>query len=118
MPKADSSAQAVLEALGLVLFAREKSGALRLLGKAPEWLATLWPELQKMGAILPITDASPFLENFLIDAEECWNKGGSAQSKSGPWTETASGLEVQLEATALTANGQPLLLLQPLGEEF
>ena len=118
MPKADSPAQAVLEALGLVLFAREKPGTLRLLGKAPAWLGELWPALRKKGAILPMTDASPFLENFLIDAEECWSTGGDGQAKSGPWVETANDAKVQLEATALTANGQSLLLLQRLGEEF
>jgi signal transduction histidine kinase len=118
MPKADSSAQAVLEALGLALFAREKTGRLRLLGKAPDWLGALWPALREKRGILPLADASPFLENFLIDAEECWSNGGDAQAKSGPWIETGSGAEVQLDATALTANGQSLLLLQRLGEEF
>jgi hypothetical protein len=39
MPEPASPAQAVLEALGFALFAREKSGALTLLGEAPTgWL--------------------------------------------------------------------------------
>ena len=38
--------------------------------------------------------------------------------KSGPWVETQSGEETQLEATALTANGRSLLLLERLGEAF
>ena len=115
MPKTDSPAAAVLQALGLVLFAREESGALRLSGKAPEWLAALWPALGKNGGVLPITDASPFLENFLIDANECWRGGGERQLKSGAWVETG---EIQLEATALTANGQALLLVERLGAAF
>jgi signal transduction histidine kinase len=118
MPEAASPAQSVLEALGFVLFAREESGALRLLGETPAWLGVLWPALAENDGVLPIADASPFFENFLIDAEECWNAGGSGQAKSGPWVEDGSGSEAQLEATALTANGQPLLLLQRLGEEF
>ncbi|HEX4640013.1 MAG TPA: hypothetical protein VH252_01425, partial [Chthoniobacterales bacterium] len=72
MPEAGSPAQSVLAELGLILFAREKTGELRLSGKTPGWLATLWPALGGSGGLLPIADASPFLENFLIDAEECW----------------------------------------------
>ena len=118
MSKTDSPAQAVLEAFGLVLFTREQPGRLRLFGKAPGWLGALWPALRKKGDTLPIADTSPFLENFLIDAEECWKRGGQERVKSGPWVETANNGEVQLEATALTANGRALLLLQRLGEEF
>ncbi|MEO6970675.1 MAG: HAMP domain-containing sensor histidine kinase [Chthoniobacterales bacterium] len=118
MPAFDSPAEAVLDALGLVQFAREPSGALRLSGKAPSWLGDLWPALREGGGVLPVADASPFLENFLIDAEQCWRDGGGGQVKSGPWIETGSGAEIQLEATALTANGQALLLLERLGEAF
>ena len=39
--------------------------------------------------------------------------------KSGPgWRQDANGAEVQLEATALTADGQRILLLERLGEAF
>lgn len=116
MPEA--AAQSVLEALGYALFERENSGALRLSGKAPAWLGALWPALRKSGDVLPISEASPFLENFLIDGEACWQKGGDEQVKSGPWIETAGGNEVQLEATALTAHDQPLFLLERLGAAF
>ena len=120
MPEAASPAQSVLEALGFVLFAREESGALRLLGKAPAWLTALWPALAKDDrTLLPVADASPFLENFLIDAEECWKKGGEERAESGPWIEQdKNGAQVELEATAMTARGQPIFLLERLGEAF
>ena len=120
MPEAASPAQSVLEALGFVLFAREESGALRLLGKAPAWLTALWPALAKDDRnLLPVADASPFLENFLIDAEECWKKGGEERAESGPWIEQdKNGAQVELEATAMTARGQPIFLLERLGEAF
>jgi len=119
MPEAGSPAQSVLVGLGLVLFAREKPDALRLLGKAPGWLGTLWPVLAEGGGLLPVTEASPFLENFLIDAEECWQKGGAERDRSGPWVEQdPSGAELQLEATAMTVDGQSILLLERLGEAF
>jgi signal transduction histidine kinase len=62
---------------------------------------------------------SPFLENFLIDAVECWRAGGETRARSGPWVElSADGSRMELEATALTAGGEQLLLLERLGEGF
>ncbi len=119
MPNDGSPAQSVLAELGFVLFERGEAGELRLLGKALGWLAKLWPALEEKGGPLPLSDASPFLENFLIDAEECWKKGGTARANSGPWVERdPDGTEMQLEASALTVDGQPILLLERLGEAF
>lgn len=119
MPAAGSPAQSVLAELGFVLFARENAGELRLLGKAPDWLVALWPALAAENAFLPLAEASPFLENFLIDAEECWGKGDEARASSGPWVEgDAPGAELQLEATAMTVEGQSILLLERLGAAF
>ncbi len=119
MPTTGSPAQSVLAELGFVLFARAKAGELPLSGKAPGWLAALWPALAGPDALLPIDEASPFLENFFIDAEECWGKGGDARATSGPWVERDSqGAELQLEATAMTVEGQSILLLERLGAAF
>lgn len=118
MPDRDSPAIAVLETLGFALFSREASRALRLVGAAPAWLQQLWPELVAAGAELPVNAASPFLENFLIDAEDCW-RAGDGRIGSGPWVERdATGADVNVEAAALTAAGQPVLLIERLGEVF
>ena len=115
----DSSASAVLEALGFAVFMREKSGALRLNGSAPDWLRSIWPGVNVPDALLPTDQASPFLENFLIDANECWKAGAENRTRSGPWIESApDGTELTLEATALTAGGKQILLLERLGEVF
>ena len=46
-------------------------------------------------------------------------KGGADRAKSGPWIEQSdNGVEVQLEATAMTAAGLPILLIERLGEAF
>ncbi|MGI8957589.1 MAG: sensor histidine kinase [Chthoniobacterales bacterium] len=119
MPTAGSPAQSVLAELGFVLFAREENGVLRLSGNAPGWLTALWPALGGAETILPVSDASPFLENFLIDAEASWKNGGSTRVQSGPWVEQdPSGAELQLEATAMTIDGQSILLLERLGAAF
>ncbi len=115
----DSSASAVLEALGFAIFIRDKTGGLRLNGRSPDWLTSIWPNLNAADALLPIDQASPFLENFLIDAAECWSAGGEKRARSGPWIERATdGTELTLEAIALNAGGQSILLLERLGEVF
>jgi signal transduction histidine kinase len=115
-PDRDSPAAAVLDALGIAVFIHAW-GALRISGQPPDWLRSIWPAVAAPDATLP--DSSPFLENFLIDARACWAAGGENRSRSGAWVEqTAAGIEITLEATALTAGGQSILLLERLGEVF
>jgi hypothetical protein len=115
----ESPASAVLEALGFALFIRDQPDALRLQGKPPDWLRSIWPSLNTSDMLIPVDQASPFLENFLVDASACWTAGGETRARSGPWIEqTAEGTEVTLEATALSAGGQAILLLERLGEVF
>ena len=108
MPDHIPPAAAVLDALGYALFLRDENGALHPEGAPPEWLARVWP-----GGELPAEDASPFLDNFLIDARECWSAGGRVES--GAWIERD---DIQLQATALTAGGRACLLIERLGESF
>jgi len=113
------SSSAVLAALGFAVFIQDESGALHLQGKPPEWLRSIWPSLNTAEARLPIDQASPFLENFLVDAGECWTAAGENRARSGPWIEQASdGIEVTLEATALVAGDRKILLLERLGDVF
>lgn len=118
MSERGAFATVVLEALGFAVFSRTKNGALRSLGETPAWLSELWPALQRPDAEIPIADASPFFENFLIDAEECWKAGGEQRAESGPWIEEKANGGVELEALALTAAGEPILLIKRLGTEF
>ena len=110
MPADDSPSSAVLEALGYALFVRDDAGALRLAGEVPEWL---WPAVAARGAEL--AEPSPFLENFLIDARECWSAGAARTVESGPWVEREG---VTLQARALTAGGRACLLVERLGAAF
>ncbi|MDQ2919551.1 MAG: HAMP domain-containing histidine kinase [Verrucomicrobiota bacterium] len=96
---------------------RKPSGALRA-ESAPDWLKTLWPKIASGEDSLD-SGVSPFLENFLIDADECWRTGGEERASSGPWVEQDAACgNVELEATALTLDGQSILLLEKLGEAF
>ena len=119
MSDSESPAQLVLNALGYALFLRRENGSLQAVGQSPKWLRQLWPALEAAAAELPVAEASPFFEDFLIDAGECWREGGERRARSGPWIEeTSDGQTVELEATALSANDQSLLLIERLGAEF
>jgi signal transduction histidine kinase len=116
IPHRDSWAGAVLESLGIAVLVHAH-GAIRIQGNPPNWLRAIWPTMTAPEATLP--GNSPFLENFLIDARTSWAAGGETRARSGPWIEqTADGTEFSLEATALTAGGQAILLLERLGEVF
>lgn len=116
IPHRDSWAGAVLESLGIVVLVHAH-GAIRIQGNPPDWLRSIWPTMTAPDATLP--GNSPFLENFLIDARACWSEGGEKRVRSGAWSEkTADGTELSLEATALTAGGQEILLLEKLGDVF
>ncbi len=114
MPHAESPTSAALEALGFALFLRDDSGSYSIEGKSPAWLQRLWPDAGKRS----IAELSPFLENFIVDATQCW-RDPAARLASGPWTEQdRAGAEVELEATALTVGGRSALLIERMGEEF
>lgn len=114
MAHMDSIPGTVLDRLGYALFVREDASTLRLASAAPEWLGMLWPAINDPSGLLPVSEASPFLENFLFDAEQCWAEASETRVRSGPWVEG----EFQLEAMAMTILGSPVLLVERLGEDF
>ena len=117
MSEHEAAARAALEGLGFVLLTREASGELCVNGQPPVWACRLWPSLTTPGAAFDTSD-SPFVANFLIDAEQCW-RAGTGRARSGPWVESdRNGVEFQCHATALTGGGRALLLLERLGEDF
>lgn len=98
--------------LDTVLLEHTGAGCFRLLSKAPTWLVHLYPAALTQTEELQPGKVFPFLENFLIDAEQFWQTGGAGQVKSGPWTEVDStGRVYNLEASALRVAQSQLLCL-------
>lgn len=92
---------AVLRALDMVILERAADGRLVPLSETPAWLRTALPA------------GSPFVENFMIDAEAVWQLDGDGASvRSGPWHE--DGLMAAgewWEATALRLRERSLVVL-------
>ena len=65
---------------GFALFEYLGDGEFQLIGAWPAWCQALWGDLAAAGEHIRIGEASPFLENFLFDAEQFWNSKSAAGS--------------------------------------
>lgn len=102
----------VLAAWGIAVFEETPSG-LCSRSAPPAWLRALTPWGSAPEAFVT---ASPFLENFLVDAQVAWAGGQPGYVRSGLWTETDEhGGEWHLEASAgLTEDGRRMLLVESM----
>ena len=91
----------LLATLGYAVFERVSAGSFRLLGPSPAWLPP--------GCL---TEAFPFLEVFLPDAEHFWASPEHRPAlHSDLWTQTgASGNELHFRAIAVAGERQLLLV--------
>ena len=69
---AHSIFESFLAGQGYALFEYLGDGDFRLLGEWPDWCATLWGAQPKRDQLIGLAEKSPFLENFLVDAQEFW----------------------------------------------
>jgi signal transduction histidine kinase len=102
----------LLESAGFVAFEYQLSGALLLLTRAPKWMQPLIEN----GNLNP--EASPFLDNFLIDARVFWAEEKIGRLRSGVWLEPSDKGEQALEATAINSQERGFLVLEILGGKY
>ncbi|MGD1098301.1 MAG: histidine kinase dimerization/phospho-acceptor domain-containing protein [Bryobacteraceae bacterium] len=98
----------LVAALGYAVYERVGEGAFQLLGPPPDWLPAG-----------PLTEALPFLEVFLQDAEEFWESPGNRSAlESDLWAQTgAGGEELHFCANAVVGE-RSLLLVQRVEQRF
>lgn len=112
----DSVLTDLLAALDVMVVERLADGRFTVVGTPPGWFGWLYPEAGDNLTDLNFHSTSPFLENFLIDAEQFWRENRAGQLKSGSWEEKgASGKQDHLEATALCLGERKILLIELLG---
>ena len=111
--KPDSLPEQLLARMGYAVFEDAGAGALVPVGAPPEWFGRVFgADAAAAGARFVPEERSPFLENFLTDAEHVWAAGGGEPVESGSWVERAAdGSEVALEAEACVLDGRRLLLV-------
>ncbi|MBU3021988.1 bifunctional diguanylate cyclase/phosphodiesterase [Aestuariibacter sp. A3R04] len=91
-----------LNALGITdcaLFEFTSGNELRCLTPTVHWLADIIKI--KENSLFVDTVESLFLDDFMIDAQTCWESAEKRQVSSGFWTETTSSTQLRLEAIAI-----------------
>jgi signal transduction histidine kinase/DNA-binding response OmpR family regulator len=118
-------AETFLASQGYALFEHLGEGAFRAIGAYPDWCARIWgeslgtPPSRGKGKALRLSERSPFLENFLLEAESVWNGSEKESKGSGDWVESASdGGAIPLQATAWRLAGRSILVLQNLSSTY
>ena len=108
-----------LENQGYALFEYLENGVFRPLGEYPKWCEKLWKGALARDKSVRLAEASPLLENFLVDAEAFWNSNREGSANSPVWIERDSaGHQVPLEAAALHLDGKNVLLLRNLSKTY
>jgi diguanylate cyclase (GGDEF)-like protein len=94
------------------------AGEVRHVAGSSQWAVDLFPQIHEQHSFV-INDDTPFLQDFIIDAQQVWQGDNNGRLKSGFWTEvTDNKNELHLEATAIKHNNQNILLITSLAEEF
>jgi signal transduction histidine kinase/CheY-like chemotaxis protein/HPt (histidine-containing phosphotransfer) domain-containing protein len=116
----------LLASQGHALFEHVGEGSFRPIGAYPDWCKRIWGEAAAADAAdaaqansLRLADAAPFLENFLVDAAAFWDSHTEGSLPSGNWIEhTSEGVEIPLEASAVSLDGKSLLIVRNLSHTF
>ncbi|MEM8503210.1 MAG: bifunctional diguanylate cyclase/phosphodiesterase [Cyanobacteria bacterium P01_D01_bin.1] len=108
----------ILASLNILSLAWLGDNLLAVANSLPEWVLEdfegVWSEGEPY-EVEPFEAAefSPFLENFIADAQQYWANDPSEPLRSGIWTEMGtSGREIHLEAIALLVNERPMVLIE------
>jgi hypothetical protein len=104
---------------GYALFESLGDGDFSAVGNCPAWCREAFDIQSETGKPNRLAENSPFLENFLVDAEEFWNTKSEGSASSGNWTERSkNGRDIPLEAFALSLDGKKMLILRNLSANF
>ncbi len=114
-----SPLQAFFRELGYALLEHRGEGNFALLSDPPEWFSELWGAARCEESNIPLAGKSPFLENFLAEAQSCWGSPQAGECRSEVWIEsTSAGREIPVQATAFHVDGKQLLALHSPDREF
>ncbi|RLC19239.1 MAG: hybrid sensor histidine kinase/response regulator [Deltaproteobacteria bacterium] len=103
----------IFNILDMLIMERKDDSLFQLIGDVPACLKQFCPEVITEENEFRLDKSSPFLENFLIDAEAHWDAKGKERLRSGPWLQADSkGKECAFEAFAVFLTGKKLLMIE------
>src|SRR5580658_1479730 len=101
------------------LFESVGQGEFSALGDCPAWCGELFELHSRNPKRVRLDHNSPFLENFLVDADDFWNSRAEGSVSSGNWIERdKTGRDIPLEAFALSLAKRKILILRNLSAHF
>lgn len=99
-------------ALNTVVMERLEDYSFRLIGAVPSWFRQFYPDVDTQQDRLRPGEKFPFLDNFLVDAENFWTQNETGKIKSGLWVENdLLGADFYLEASAVSLQDRKVLLI-------
>ena len=104
----------ILSKLDLVVFERLPDGVFVRIGPAqpPAWFNRVFLEAAETQP-MTMTQAFPFLERFLSEAEGVWRGGSESRLRSDPFVVTDSaGVEIPLAASAVVVGERDFLVIE------
>lgn len=113
----DTSLLTALGLLDCVVIRRVSAVEFEVIHKEGTWLSELLPETID-AKVFCFAHNSPYLEDFLIDAENLWQTNKDGRIESGLWSEQLSTQLIRLEATAVVTNNQPYLIVKKVDAKY
>ncbi len=105
--------------LNIVVLKQAENDSFTLIGQVPGWFHLFCKGARTSPEGLAPQHRMPFLENFLIDAEEFWARPHGGRLTSGPWIETDDeGNEYALEASAVNLGEDRIVVIELLGTAY
>lgn len=108
-----------LHLLDYITFEKHREGNFSLVGDVPQWFIELTSLALRAGEKIDLADIFPFIDVFVIEADDFWNENHQGNLKSGIWTENSpNGKAYYLNAYAINQNNDNYLIIRPLYQEF
>lgn len=110
----------ILVSLNILVLERQDINSFKLIGTIPDWVRGFYHhDVGLETARLIPQEVFPFLENFLLDAEDFWQLNNKNQIQSGIWYQNNLwDTEYHFEASAINISGKKILLIELKEESF
>ncbi len=110
----------IFAALNILVLERVDVDRFKIIGHIPKWVRRFCRKnLKSETEILIPEEDFPFVENFLIDAEEYWQNSDEKPLKSGIWIDLdISGKEFHFEASAIFVSQKKILLIEMMSDAY
>ena len=105
---------AILQSQGYALFEYVNDGLFQPVGQPPSWWIEISDGCKGPERSVRLTERFPFVESFLVEAEEFWRLKADGWVRSGIWVEGGRDRCLPLECSALWLEERRLFLIQAI----